>query len=69
MPGGGGRKSLRGAWIWFSRFRAAAFCAGVVTAMEAGGGAQDKQALPRSAGHGHLPGDMMIDWWSPDLRG
>ena len=61
-PGGGGREAP-GADV-VQRFRLVAFLCGW-PAVAAGGGGQEQPALPRSAGRGCCPGDMMIDWVSP----
>ena len=63
MQGGRGRESLvvRDA---VQRFRRAAFLCGVTSSGGRGRG-QEQPALPRSAGLGRCPGDMMIDRVSP----
>jgi hypothetical protein len=65
MPGGGGRESVvvvvRDA---VQRFRLGALSVRVISRGGRGRG-QEQPALPRSAGLGRCPGDMMIDWVSP----
>ena len=46
------------------RFRLVAFLCGVTCRGDRGAG-HGQPALPRSAGRGCCPGDMMIDWVSP----
>ena len=63
MPGGGAREALVAGIV--QRFGGGlAFLCGVISR---GGrrGARGQPALPRSAGRGRCPGDMMIDWVSP----
>ena len=63
MPGGGGRESLVVRDL-VQRFRLVAFLCGVISRGGRGRG-REQPALPRSAGRGRCPGDMMIDWVSP----
>jgi hypothetical protein len=65
MPGGGGRESLVVVWDAVQRFRLVAFLCEVISRGGRGCGGQEQPALPRSAGLGCCPGDMMIDWVSP----
>ena len=46
------------------RFRLVAFLCGAIGRAGRGRGGE-QPALPRSAGRGCCPGDMMIDWVSP----
>ena len=62
MPGGGGREPLVVDMV--QRFRLRAFLCGMTSRGGRGRG-QEQPALPRSAGLGRCPGDMMIDWVSP----
>jgi hypothetical protein len=50
--------------VWFSGSGGWPFCAGDQP-WRPEGGARRQPALPRSAGRGRCPGDMMIDWVSP----
>jgi hypothetical protein len=62
MPGGGGQGAL--VRVTVQRFRLLAFLCGPTSRGGRGQG-QEQPALPRSAGFGRCPGDMMIDWASP----
>ena len=63
MPGGGAGRALV-VRDMVQRFRCAAFLCEVISRDGRGRG-QEQPALPRSAGRGRCPGDMMIDWVSP----
>jgi hypothetical protein len=69
MPGGGGREFPGGLRDTVQRVRGGwPFLCGVISRGGRGRG-QEQPALPRSAGLGRCPGDMMIDWVSPACRG
>ena len=63
MPGGGGREPWW--WIWVQRSGAGGLSVRVISRGGGWGRGQEQPALPRSAGLGRCPGDMMIDWVSP----
>ena len=62
MPGGG--QGVLGWRVAVQRFGRVAFLCGVISRGGRGRGVE-QPALPRSAGRGCCPGDMMIDWVSP----
>jgi hypothetical protein len=59
---GGRGQEAPGAGYGFGGPGLVAFLCGVTSR---GGRGQEQPALPRSAGLGRCPGDMMIDWVSP----
>jgi hypothetical protein len=66
MPGGGGGESLVADMV--QRFGLAAFVCGVISG-GGRGGARSSQPYLGPRGVGRCPGEMMMDWGVPGLRG